>query len=151
MWGEAVAFGGLRRGGRSWGKSQHYGNPLEGSSKEHLHVSTARTDKSRLTSDLRCSSHACGCRALPLSFTLSLTGVPTSRASSSSVNDSAAALNALANVSVCNGGCQHHLDSIHQAPTWGQRMSLIINPNDGLGLGLLQRDGFVTLRFSRAF
>lgn len=109
----------------------------------------------RLMSDWTCKSHACGCRGLPLLFTLSLMGVHTSRSSSSRPSEfwltqcdalhsalCAAALNALANASACNGGCQHHLDSIDQAPTWGQTirsMSLTINPNDRLELGLLQR------------
>lgn len=106
----------------------------------------------RLMFDWTCSWHACSCRGLPLLFV----GVHTSRTASSSPSEfwantvwcaaltllcAAAALNVLANASACNGGCQHHLDRIDQAPTWGQtirRVSLIINLNDRLELGLLQ-------------
>lgn len=98
-------------------------NPL--GSREHLHVCTSRTDKGGWSLTVR---SACTHSVAEVSCLLavSLMCMRVSRTSLSSHNElwcatlNAAALIGLANTSACNGGCQHYLDSIDQAPTWGQ-------------------------------
>lgn len=136
IWGEVVAYICLQRGGRSWGEMSTLSlwiNPLGRSSKEHLHVSTSRKDKGgrSLTVRVACPRAAA---EVSLVLTLSLSWECTFRGHPHQVTVvseqthcdvlhfslRAPESNGLANVSACNGGCQHHLRSIDPAPTWGQ-------------------------------
>lgn len=123
-------------------------NPLESSSKEHLRVYTSRTDKGGWCLAERVARTRAAADVSLFVFTLP--GPPRQAKMNSELTRCdalhsalcAAALNASASASACDGGCQRHLDSIDQAPTWRQTInsvSLIINPNDRWELGLLQR------------
>lgn len=157
IWGEEVAYSCLQRGGelREMSTLSLCINSLESSSKEHLHVYTSRTDKGGWCLTERVA-RTCAAAEVSLfyshflSWERTLPGAPHQVTVNSELTRCdallsalcAAASNALANASACNGGCQHHLDSIDQAPTRGQTIrsvSLIINPNDRLELGLLRR------------
>lgn len=157
IWGEEVAYSCLQRGGelREMSTLSLCINPLESSSKEHLHVYTSRTDKGGWCLTERVA-RTCAAAEVSLfyshflSWERTLPGAPHQVTVNSELTRCdallsalcAAASNALANASACNGGCQHHLDSIDQAPTRGQTIRsvfLIINPNDRLELGLQRR------------
>lgn len=135
VWGEEVASSCLQRRGEELREMSTLSlciNPLESSSKEHPHVYTWRTHKgawhpAERVARMRTAAEVSLFYSHVLLRECTLPGPPRqvtmisepTRCDTLHSALCAAALNALANASACDGGCQRHLDSIDQAPTWG--------------------------------